>query len=316
MLFRLILRNHRDLIVFIILMGISLAFLLGQKSAPNKTIESYLRNVTDILEAGFNGIINVFPKDETETQAENLEEKYKLLLAENKKLQLRIIDYEKLQQDLKLCRLEHQHEELYNPISNNIPAKVNVMRTATGERLNISRGKMDQVEKGMPVLAQLDETNTAGHAVLDQEGLPRVALVGYVSETYTWGSVVIPLTSGEFETNGYITISSVEQGGFPYTEHCIIVGNKKGAMDYAIARHMEKDNQIKVGEEVYTSGGNCSRYPSHILVGKISERIEEGSTVGQDEFKIETAVNLNTLKVVLVVPTQVDDQPCKEFFAE
>ena len=134
------------------------------------------------------------------------------------------------------------------------------------ESITINKGKKDGIKKNM--------------AVIDSEGL-----IGKISEVGNNYSVVSLLTN----SNNKVAVNINDYYG-------ILDDYENG---YLIVRNVVKDNDIKIGDKVYTNGlGGV--YPSGIYIGDVSEIIDDDLELSK-VLKLKLNNNYNRIKYVNVI---------------
>jgi len=196
-----------------------------------------------------------------------------------KDIRYKIIDkltirYESINSDISLGinkELEKENESLKKLLDikeNNYDMVTGVVlkRNKWYESITINKGKKDGIKKNM--------------AVIDSEGL-----IGKISEVGNNYSVVSLLTN----SNNKVAVNINNYYG-------ILDGYESG---YLIVRNIVKDNDIKIGDKVYTNGlGGI--YPSGIYIGDVSEIIDDDLELSK-VLKLKLNNNYNRIKYVNVI---------------
>ena len=205
--------------------------------------------------------------------------KYTSLNIYIKDVRYKIIDkltirYESINSDISLG-INKELEEENKALKKLLDIKENNYDMVTGvvlkrnkwyESITINKGKKDGIKKNM--------------AVIDSEGL-----IGKISEVGNNYSVVSLLTN----TNNKVAVSINSYYG-------ILDGYESG---YLIIRNIVKDNDIKIGDKVYTNGlGGI--YPSGIYIGDVSEIIDDDLELSK-VLKLKLNNNYNRIKYVNVI---------------
>ena len=196
-----------------------------------------------------------------------------------KDIRYKIIDkltirYESINSDISLG-INKELEEENNSLKKLLDIKENNYDMVTGvvlkrnkwyESITINKGKKDGIKKNM--------------AVIDSEGL-----IGKISEVGNNYSVVSLLTN----SNNKVAVNINDYYG-------ILDGYESG---YLIVRNIVKDNDIKIGDKVYTNGlGGI--YPSGIYIGDVSEIIDDDLELSK-VLKLKLNNNYNRIKYVNVI---------------
>ena len=140
--------------------------------------------------------------------------------------------------------------------------------------LTLNKGSVHGVKENMPVIS---EDGTFGHVT--EVGLDWCRVVAITSPDVSVG--VSAKRTGE---TGVVTGDSA------------LSGDGKCNMTY-----INKDSQIRIGDEIYTSGGAGSAYPAGLYIGKVTS-IEPAD--GSLTAKIEPAVDFseeNSFKKLMIV---------------
>ena len=196
-----------------------------------------------------------------------------------KDIRYKIIDkltirYEDISNDISLGINKELEEEnktlkkLFDIKENNYEMITGIVlkRNKWYESITINKGKKDGIKKNM--------------AVIDSEGL-----IGKISEVGNNYSVVSLLTN----SNNKVAVNINDYYG-------ILDGYESG---YLIVRNVVKDNDIKIGDKVYTNGlGGI--YPSGIYIGDVSEIIDDDLELSK-VIKVKLNNNYNRIKYVNVI---------------
>jgi cell shape-determining protein MreC len=313
-LFQLIVRDHKNIIVFILLVIICISLIIGHKSSPNQTINTYLSFVVDTIKYPFTAFLEWTDKDNIQDKNCNeLRKKYAILEKKYNALNNEFYKYEELKQKYQNCCVEQaKQKELYKSVTGEqkvLACKVHqYLVDYRNDLLNIDCGSFDGVEAGMPVLTILDANNTNNPKMDD--GIPKRAIVGKVVQVGPFTSKVAPLS--HYKSVISAQIIKIEEGtqDSPIKinyQTCVVEGINDNDNRKAIARYIDVGAEIIADEneeiEVYSRGGPCSNFPMNILIGTIKkDGTQKKSNLAPGQYQVKLAVNYNKLRNVLVIP--------------
>ena len=149
-------------------------------------------------------------------------------------------------------------------------------------RVRIDRGERDFVRAGMPVVAA--------------EGL-----VGQVRRT--WGRYADVLLTVDRTSAIDVVIQRTGARG-------MLVGTGESDRYLCRIQYLQREEQVEVGDEVYTSGYG-QRFPANILVGRVTRVVREDFGLYQ-EVEVVPAVDFATLSEVLILTSGSREQALRD----
>lgn len=254
------------IIIFLIFVIMFVAFFFRNNN--NKIVSS----VASFISKPINFVYEVFNKSKVSSDVEELRNENEILKAENEKLQLQALEYQRIIdenttfKEMLNIKKEYQH---YDLVMGNIVYREHDNWTQT---FTINVGSDDGIK-------------------LDQTVVHKDGLVGYISSVTQDSAVVTTILDASASVS--VNISTIN-------EPAVVNGDLElKAKNRLKLTYIPLDTEIAISDMLYTSGIGVM-YPSSIPVGRITEVVNSKNDVNRYAL-VEPCVNISKISEVAVI---------------
>lgn len=254
------------IIIFLIFVIMFVAFFFRNNN--NKIVSS----VASFISKPINFVYEVFNKSKVSSDVEELRNENEILKAENEKLQLQALEYQRIIdenttfKEMLNIKKEYQH---YDLVMGNIVYREHDNWTQT---FKINVGSDDGIK-------------------VDQTVVHKDGLVGYISSVTQDSAVVTTILDASASVS--VNISTIN-------EPAVVNGDLElKAKNRLKLTYIPLDTEIAISDMLYTSGIGVM-YPSSIPVGRITEVVNSKNDVNRYAL-VEPCVNISKISEVAVI---------------